>query len=108
MDPGDLDLGNLDLTSDYLLDEIDVCIQGNLEDEIVQEALQTRMEQMLNGFQTDLSSISHEIQSLQKQSVAMNVKLKNRQAVRGELSQFVDEMVVPEAMIKYAYNYLCY
>lgn len=149
MDPAELDLNNLDLTSDYLLDEIDVCIQGNLEDEIVQEALQTgvdlrqyskevekqllevenasiqdyikesqniaslhkqitscdhileRMEQMLNGFQTDLSSISHEIQSLQKQSVAMNVKLKNRQAVRGELSQFVDEMVVPEAMINH-------
>ena len=55
---------------------------------------------MLNGFQTDLSSISHEIQSLQKQSVAMNVKLKNRQAVRGELSQFVDEMIVPDTMIK--------
>ena len=55
---------------------------------------------MLNGFQSDLSSISSEIQTLQSQSVAMNVKLKNRQAVRGELSQFVDEMVVPESMIK--------
>ena len=59
-----------------------------------------RMEEMLNGFQSDLSSISSEIQTLQSQSVAMNVKLKNRQAVRGELSQFVDEMVVPESMIK--------
>lgn len=55
---------------------------------------------MLKGFQQDLSSISQEIQSLQGQSVAMNLRLKNRQAVRGELSQFVDEMVVPEAMIK--------
>jgi len=54
---------------------------------------------MLNGFQTDLSSISCEIQTLQQQSVAMNQRLKNRQAVRGELSQFVDEMVVPDAMI---------
>jgi len=54
---------------------------------------------MLNGFQTDLSSISSEIQTLQQQSVAMNQRLKNRQAVRGELSQFVDEMVVPDAMI---------
>ena len=34
---------------------------------------------MLNGFQSDLSSISSEIQSLQDQSIAMNVKLKNRQ-----------------------------
>jgi len=57
------------------------------------------MEQMLNGFQTDLSSISSEIQTLQQQSVAMNQRLKNRQAVRGELSQFVDEMVIPDSMI---------
>ncbi|XP_052091207.1 vacuolar protein sorting-associated protein 52 homolog [Mytilus californianus] len=60
-----------------------------------------RMEQMLNGFQGDLSSISTEIQTLQEQSVTMNVKLKNRQAVRGELSQFVDEMVIPETMINH-------
>ncbi|XP_074653909.1 vacuolar protein sorting-associated protein 52 homolog [Tubulanus polymorphus] len=57
------------------------------------------MEEMLNSFQADLGSISHEIQSLQEQSVAMNIKLKNRQAVRGELSQFVDEMVIPDTMI---------
>ncbi|CAD5112736.1 DgyrCDS1955 [Dimorphilus gyrociliatus] len=146
----DLDLGNLDLTSDeYLLDEIDVYIQENLEDPIVKEALEKgldlrhyskqvetellevennsiqdyikeskniaklhkqmtncdsileRMEGMLNGFQTDLSSISSEIQKLQRQSVEMNVKLKNRQSVRGELSQFVDEMVIPKKMIEH-------
>jgi hypothetical protein len=34
---------------------------------------------MLNGFQSDLSCISTEIQTLQEQSVTMNVKLKNRQ-----------------------------
>lgn len=55
---------------------------------------------MLDGFQKNLGSISSEIQLLQQQSVNMNVKLKNRQAVRAELSQFIDEMVVPEAMIK--------
>lgn len=58
------------------------------------------MEGMLNGFQSDLSSISSEIQKLQRQSVEMNVKLKNRQSVRGELSQFVDEMVIPKKMIE--------
>ncbi|XP_055897947.1 vacuolar protein sorting-associated protein 52 homolog isoform X1 [Biomphalaria glabrata] len=144
-----LQLGELDFTSeDFLLDEVDVHIQENLEDEIVKEALKKgvdlrhyskeieqellkvenesvqdyikesqniaslhrqiaacdtileRMEQMLNGFQGDLSSISTEIQSLQDQSIAMNVKLKNRQSIRGELSQYVDEMVIPETMIK--------
>lgn len=143
-----LHLGELDLTSeDFLLDEVDVHIQQNLEDDIVKEALNKgvdlrqyskeiekellqvenasvqdyikeskniaslhgqiaacdtileRMEEMLNGFQSDLSSISTEIQSLQDQSIAMNIKLKNRQAIRGELSQYVDEMVIPETMI---------
>ncbi|XP_053380589.1 vacuolar protein sorting-associated protein 52 homolog isoform X2 [Mercenaria mercenaria] len=145
-----LNLGELDLTSDdFLLEEVDVHIQENLEDEFVKEALKTgvdlrqyskqiecellqvenasiqdyikeseniaslhkqiaacdtileRMEEMLNGFQSDLSSISTEIQSLQEQSIAMNVKLKNRQSIRGELSQFVDEMVIPESMINH-------
>nr|XP_002124423.1 vacuolar protein sorting-associated protein 52 homolog [Ciona intestinalis] len=58
-----------------------------------------RMESMLHGFQHDLSSISAEIQCLQEQSVLMNIKLKNRQAVKSELSQLVDEMAVPELMI---------
>lgn len=49
--------------------------------------------------QNDLGSISSEIQSLQRQSVTMNLQLKNRQAVRGELSQFVDDFIVPEATI---------
>jgi vacuolar protein sorting-associated protein 52 len=54
---------------------------------------------MLDGFQKNLCSISSEIQLLQQQSVDMNIKLKNRQSISGELSQFIDEMVVPEAMI---------
>ena len=56
---------------------------------------------MLVSFQSDLGSISSEILSLQQQSVQMNLKLRNRQAVRGELSQFVNDMVIPEGMIKW-------
>ncbi|CAL8292955.1 unnamed protein product [Merluccius merluccius] len=143
-----LHLGELDLTTDaWVLDEVDIHIQANLEDDLVKEALKTgvdlrhyskqvetelqrieqasikdyikesqniallhnqitacdsileRMEGMLSGFQSDLSSISSEIQTLQQQSVSMNVRLKNRQAVRSHLSQLVDELVVPAAMI---------
>ncbi|XP_076023674.1 vacuolar protein sorting-associated protein 52 homolog [Genypterus blacodes] len=143
-----LSLGELDLTTDeFILDEVDIHIQANLEDDLVKEALKTgvdlrqyskqveaelqrieqasikdyikesqniallhnqitacdsileRMEGMLSGFQSDLSSISSEIQTLQQQSVSMNVRLKNRQAVRSQLSQLVDELVVPGAMI---------
>ncbi|KAG2469315.1 VPS52 protein, partial [Polypterus senegalus] len=50
--------------------------------------------EMLSSFQSDLSSISSEIQTLQEQSVAMNIKLKNRQSVRSELSQLVDEIIL--------------
>ncbi|XP_016389123.1 vacuolar protein sorting-associated protein 52 homolog isoform X3 [Sinocyclocheilus rhinocerous] len=57
------------------------------------------MEGMLSSFQSDLSSISSEIQTLQQQSVSMNLRLKNRQAVRSQLSQLVDELVVPSTMI---------
>ncbi|XP_030002463.1 vacuolar protein sorting-associated protein 52 homolog [Sphaeramia orbicularis] len=147
-DVANLNLGELDLTTDeFILDEVDIHIQANLEDDLVKEALKTgvdlrqyskqveaelqrieqasikdyikesqniallhnqitacdsileRMEGMLSGFQSDLSSISSEIQTLQQQSVSMNVRLKNRQAVRSQLSQLVDELVVPGAMI---------
>ncbi|KAF5899902.1 vacuolar protein sorting-associated protein 52 isoform X1, partial [Clarias magur] len=143
-----LNLGDLDLASDeFILDEVDIHIQANLEDELVQEALRTgvdlrqyskqveselqrieqasikdyikesqniaslhnqitacdsileRMEGMLSSFQTDLSSISSEIETLQQQSVSMSVRLKNRQAVRSHLSQLVDELLVPGTMI---------
>ncbi|XP_074020854.1 vacuolar protein sorting-associated protein 52 homolog isoform X2 [Numenius arquata] len=57
------------------------------------------MEQMLSAFQCDLSSISSEIRTLQEQSVAMNLRLKNRRAVRLQLGQLLDELVVPAAMI---------
>ena len=69
--------------------QIDEC------DEILEE-----MERMLLGFQGELGSLSNEIETLQKQSISMNVQLCNRQAVRGELSQFVDDMIVPEQLIK--------
>jgi hypothetical protein len=58
------------------------------------------IEIMLDGFQKNLCSISSEIQLLQQQSVSMNVKLKNRQSIRSDLSQFIDEMLVSESMIK--------
>nr|XP_038954367.1 vacuolar protein sorting-associated protein 52 homolog isoform X5 [Rattus norvegicus] len=57
------------------------------------------MEQMLGAFQSDLSSISCEIRTLQEQSGAMNIRLRNRQAVRGKLGELVDGLVVPSALV---------
>ncbi|XP_055356610.1 vacuolar protein sorting-associated protein 52 homolog [Paramacrobiotus metropolitanus] len=59
------------------------------------------IEDMLHSFKTNLSNISSEIRSLQQQSASMSVKLKNRQAIRGELSQYINELAVPESMIRH-------
>lgn len=58
-----------------------------------------RLEGILCTFQADLGNICQEILTLQEESVSLNIRLKNKQAVRSELSQFVDDMVVPEAVI---------
>lgn len=59
-----------------------------------------RVETMLLDFQKDLGSISSEILSLQKKSITMTQQLSNRQAVRGQLSQFIDDMAVSDTLIK--------
>lgn len=84
---------------DYIKESQNIaCLHNQITacDEILE-----RMENMLLNFQSDLGSISSEIYTLQQQSIAMNIKLKNRQAVEGELSQFVDDMIVPEVMINH-------
>lgn len=58
-----------------------------------------RMEDMLLSFQNDLGSISSEILSLQRKSISMSQELSNRQAIRGPLSQFIDDMAVSETLI---------
>ncbi|KAJ9578638.1 hypothetical protein L9F63_005128 [Diploptera punctata] len=63
------------------------------------DSILERMESMLLSFQSDLGSISSEILYLQRKSVSMSQQLHNRQAVRGHLSQFIDEMAVSEALI---------
>lgn len=60
-----------------------------------------KMNEMLQSFQSNLGNISSEITWLQRQSANMSIKLKNRQAVRGELSQYINELVVPEPMINH-------
>ncbi|RWS27982.1 vacuolar protein sorting-associated protein 52-like protein [Leptotrombidium deliense] len=60
-----------------------------------------RLEGMLCTFQADLGNICQEILCLQEQSVSLNIRLKNKQLVRSELSQFIDDIVVPEAVISH-------
>lgn len=58
-----------------------------------------RMEDMLGLFQADLGNISGEIQSLQDQSLSMNVKLKNRKAVQTNLADFVGGMSISDTLV---------
>lgn len=60
-----------------------------------------RMESMLMDIQGALNNISTEITTLQRKSVSMSVQLTNRQSVRAQLSQFIEDMAVPEEMIAY-------
>lgn len=60
---------------------------------------------MLRSFQSELGTISSDMKRLQKQSVDINQQLQNRQKIRGELSQFVDDMVVSQNMIRFVLFY---
>uniref|UniRef100_A0A8D8HGG2 Vacuolar protein sorting-associated protein 52 homolog n=2 Tax=Culex pipiens TaxID=7175 RepID=A0A8D8HGG2_CULPI len=59
-----------------------------------------RMEAGLMEIQCALNNISTEITTLQKKSVSMSVQLTNRQSIRAQLSQFIEDMAVPEEMIQ--------
>ncbi|VDO20049.1 unnamed protein product, partial [Brugia timori] len=59
-----------------------------------------QLEGMLRSFQSELGTISSDMKRLQQQSVDISQQLQNRQKIRGELSQFVDDMVVSQNMIQ--------
>lgn len=58
------------------------------------------MESILYQFQSDLGNISDEIRSLQDQSSTMSIKLQNRKSVAEELHEFIQNISVPNKLIK--------
>lgn len=60
-----------------------------------------RLEGMLCAFQADLSNICQEILSLQELSASLNIRLKNKQAIRNEMTDFIDDIIIPESVIKH-------
>lgn len=58
------------------------------------------MESMLTNFQEVLNNISSEITILQKKSVNMSQQLTNRCIVKNQLYQFIEDLAIPEEMIK--------
>eukprot|EP01135_Chromosphaera_perkinsii_P012212 Nk52_evm31s2612 gene=Nk52_evmTU31s2612 len=63
-------------------------------DDILQE-----MEKLLNGFQANLGNIGTEIQTLQNQSLTMNLKIKNRKIIQSKLGSIIDDLVISPDMI---------
>lgn len=59
-----------------------------------------KMEKMLGNFQTDLSGISDEIRMLQGDSLAMNVKLRNRRSLQSLMNEYVNSVVVSPQLVR--------
>ncbi|GLH15276.1 uncharacterized protein GBIM_19676 [Gryllus bimaculatus] len=70
------------------------------------DSILERMESMLLSFQSDLGSISSEILYLQRKSVSMSQQLNNRQGIRGQLSQFIDDIAVSDSLMGFFYEFL--
>lgn len=49
------------------------------------DSILDNMESMLSGFQGDLANISAEIKHLQDESISINIRLRNRKAVEGQV-----------------------
>uniref|UniRef100_A0AC34GWI9 Vacuolar protein sorting-associated protein 52 homolog n=1 Tax=Panagrolaimus sp. ES5 TaxID=591445 RepID=A0AC34GWI9_9BILA len=87
------------LAVDHCIEEADKLAE--LHEQIVEcEATFAGIENIFSTFLAELGTVGSDMRSLQEQSVVINQQLHNRQRVRGELSQFVDDMVVPHTMIK--------
>ncbi|CAG2165866.1 unnamed protein product, partial [Oppiella nova] len=75
--------------NDYILQSEAI---ASLHSEITSsDQILERLEGMLCSFQADLGNICQEILSLQELSVSLNQRLKNKQTIRSNLSQFVDD-----------------
>ena len=58
------------------------------------DAVLARMQDMLLGFQSDLSGISEEIKHLQDESLSMSVRLRNRKAAEEKLHEFLSNSTI--------------
>eukprot|EP00252_Welwitschia_mirabilis_P021348 TRINITY_DN5467_c0_g1_i1.p1 TRINITY_DN5467_c0_g1~~TRINITY_DN5467_c0_g1_i1.p1 ORF type:complete len:789 (+),score=162.25 TRINITY_DN5467_c0_g1_i1:86-2452(+) len=63
------------------------------------DSILTQMEALLEGFQSEIGSISSEIKTLQEKSMGMGLKLKNRRVAELNLAHFIEDLVVPPKMI---------
>lgn len=62
------------------------------------DAVLSRMQDMLLGFQADLGGISEEIKHLQDESLSMSIRLKNRKAAEERLHNFIENSTITPEM----------
>ncbi|XP_046653328.1 vacuolar protein sorting-associated protein 52 homolog isoform X1 [Daphnia pulicaria] len=60
-----------------------------------------RMEGLLSTFRSQLGGLSSDILQLQHQSAQLGLRLSNRQAARSLAGQIIDDLVIPEALIRH-------
>lgn len=59
-----------------------------------------RLEDLLNTFRAQLGGLSSDILQLQHQSGQLGLRLANRQSARSLTGQIIDDLVVPESLIR--------
>lgn len=87
----------MDAINDYVAESDNlIALHGEIQDcDSVLEAI----ESLLGRYAKDLATISTDIRVLQEQSQAMNMKLKNRRALKSGLSDFVERVVLLPSLI---------
>lgn len=60
-----------------------------------------RLEDLLSTFRAQLGGLSSDILQLQHQSGQLGLRLANRQSARSLTGQIIDDLVVPESLIRY-------
>ena len=59
-----------------------------------------KMEQLLDGFKTDLEELTTEIKTLQHDALIMSLKLKNWRAIQYPLTSFIQQISIPKQFEK--------
>ena len=68
-----------------------------------------RLEELLSTFRAQLGGLSSDILQLQHQSGQLGLRLANRQGARSLTGQIIDDLVVPESLIRFVgSSFLCF
>jgi hypothetical protein len=92
-----LSAAEVDAIQDYIAESDNlIALHGEIEqcDNVLED-----IEGLLGKYASDLATISTDIRALQEQSQTMNIKLKNRRALQGGLSDFVERVAILPSLI---------